>query len=255
MEEFTARLPEEARPLQKPQNLSALVRSACWRDLAAGNPNEVHFVMARLGLPLYLTTNPDSLLFEALLACGRRPLREQCRWHDGLEDLPTQLGEQAGLGSPATQNDTDKGSNEEYQFSEDSPVVYHLFGTDEVPESLVLSEDQYFRYLYNIAAVYDRIQPSIRARMASSSLMFIGFSLYDWEFRVIMHGLVKNLQNRFKIRHVAVQLEEEDAAGSDLQEVQAFLEQYFSEADINVYWGSTAQFVAELREEWEGTLA
>jgi hypothetical protein len=31
------------------------------------------------------------------------------------------------------------------------------------------------------------------------------------------------------------------------------LEQYFSGADINVYWGSTAQFVAELREYWEAS--
>ena len=82
-------------------------------------------------------------------------------------------------------------------------------------------------------------------------MLFVGFGLYDWEFRVVMHGLVRNLQNRFKIRHVAVQLDEEDSAGADVEAVQDFLEHYFSEANINVYWGSTAQFVAELREYWQ----
>ncbi len=59
-------------------------------------------------------------------------------------------------------------------------MVYHLFGTDQDLQSLVLSEDQYFRFLYNIASVYDRIPNSIRGKMATSAIMFVGFSLYDW---------------------------------------------------------------------------
>jgi hypothetical protein len=240
MAEFTARLPEELRPKKPAKTLSELVQTACWKDLAASNPNEIHTVMAQLGLPLYLTTNVDNLLTEGLKAAGREPIREMCRWNDGLEGLPSLLGESLL-------------TDESYEFNEQAPVVFHLFGTDEVPESLVLSEDQYFRYLYNVAAVYDRIPSGIRARLASSAMMFVGFSLYDWEFRVVMHGLVRNLQNRFKIRHVAVQLEDEEVSGADVEAVQVFLEQYFSGADINVYWGSTAQFVAELREYWEAS--
>jgi hypothetical protein len=29
------------------------------------------------------------------------------------------------------------------------------------------------------------------------------------------------------------------------------LQKYFENADINVFWGSSAQFIAELREHWE----
>jgi hypothetical protein len=238
MSEFSARLPQNLLPARKPKTLSELSQMAGWKDLAGSNPNEIHFVMAKLGLPLYLTTNVDNLLSEALIAAGRTPLREQCFWNDSLRAQPAR-------------SETLMLTDDEEVFDEDSPVVYHLFGTDDNPESLVLSEDQYFRYLYNIAAVYDRIPSGIRARLATSSMMFVGFSLYDWEFRIIMNGLVRNLQNRHHIRHVAVQLEDQDVSKANLEDVQRFLENYFLGADIDVYWGSTAQFAAELRERWE----
>jgi hypothetical protein len=79
--------------------------------------------------------------------------------------------------------------------------------------------------------------------------MFLGYSLYDWEFRILMHGLVMNLDQRLGFKHVAVQLEPEQA--KDPKTVRDFLERYFQEADINVYLGSTVQFIAELREHWE----
>ena len=48
---------------------------------------------------------------------------------------------------------------------------------------------------------------------------------------------------------MAVQLELEGTESPEA--VRDFLERYFQDADINVYLGSTAQFMAELREHWE----
>lgn len=60
---------------------------------------------------------------------------------------------------------------------------------------------------------------------------------------------------RRRFKHVAVQLEQDSLgqtdAGSVTGAVQTFLEQYFQDAEINVFWGSVQQFVAELRERWE----
>jgi hypothetical protein len=78
--------------------------------------------------------------------------------------------------------------------------------------------------------------------------MFVGYQLSDWEFRVIMRGLVATINQRLKIKHVAVQVEEVEETQAEA--VRTFLEQYFQDADINVYWGSPAQFIAELREQW-----
>jgi len=113
----------------------------------------------------------------------------------------------------------------------------------------VLTEDDYLAFLVRIAAERDRIPNLIRGALASSALLFVGFNLYDWEFRVVLHGLVAGLDRRRKFKHVAVQLEFDAAGAADTTAVQAFLQQYFQEADINVFWGTSTQFLAELREQ------
>lgn len=230
--DLTARLPEDLRPTVKPKTLTALVQSAGWQELAGGDPNEVHHVLARLNLPLYLTTNCDSFMSQALAAQGRQPVRELCRWHIDMDDLPSRFDEAV-----------------DYRPTPEAPMVYHLLGADDELGSLVLAEDHYLDFLVRISAERDRIPDYIRGALASSALMFVGFSLADWEFRVIMRGLVATINQKLRIKHVAVQVEEVEEAQAET--VREFLENYFGDADINVYWGSTAQFVAELREQWE----
>ena len=57
-----------------------------------------------------------------------------------------------------------------------------------------------------------------------------------------MQGLVATREQRHRFKHVGVQ-------ESDVADVQAFLQQYLQNANINIFWGSTAQFMAELREQ------
>ena len=228
------RIPEALRPdgrLQR-MTLTELVQAAGWPQLAADDPNEAHRVLASLDLPLYLTTNPDSFMVEALAARGIEPTREICRWSTHLDRLPSRLAD-----------------DEFYEPTPEEPLVYHLCGSDERADSLVLTEDDYLQYLVRIAADRDRIPNIIREAISGSSLMFVGYSLYDWEFRVLMHGLVDNQKRDLGFKHVAVQLELEGTESPTA--VRDFMERYFQDADINVYLGSTVQFVAELREHWE----
>ncbi len=232
--EFRRRLPEELRPEEEMETLVELVDVVGWENLTAGDPNEAHTVLARLDLPLYLTTNLDGFMTKALMANGKDPARELCRWNVNLDWLPSLF-----------EDDPD------YEPTEEAPLVYHLFGTDEEVESLVITEDNYLDFLVQVSAEMDRIPNYIRGALSNASLMFVGYSLYDWEFRVIMRGLVANMDQRRRFKHVAVQLEVDDVGQSDVNAVQSFLQQYFQDADINVFWGSTAQFIAELREQWE----
>jgi hypothetical protein len=233
MSEFGSRLPAEWVPKKKVNTLTELIASLDWKALTADDPNEAHRVAARLDLPLYLTTNPDSFMTEALKAAGKQPAREVCKWNDNLSDLPSHLG---------------KG---DYAPTPETPMVYHLFGTDERADSLVLTEDSYLDYLVKVSTERERIPEVIRDALTNNSLMFLGFSLRDWEFRVIMRGLVATQERRVKLKHVAVQLDVTDVIEGDMGAVQDFLQKYFQDAQINVFWGSTQQFVAELREQWE----
>ncbi len=238
-EELYERLPKELQPEKKPKIkiLTELIQKVGWQNLVADDPNEAHQVLASLNLPLYLTTNPDSFMVEALKARELEPEREICRWSEHLDDLPSRFE-----------------GDDAYEPTPDLPMVYHLFGSDEKPSSLVLTEDNYMNFLVRVAADQDRVPNVIRAALSNSMLMFVGYSLYDWEFRVLMHWLVANLKQQkgrgMKFNHVSVQLEFAEAATTDTAAVQTFLEQYFRDADINVFWGSSAQFIAELRERW-----
>jgi hypothetical protein len=226
------RTPEALRPTRRQPTLTSYIQAAGWQNLVADNPNNVHKLLADFDLPLYLTTNSDSMMVEALKNNWREPRREVCRWGEHLDWLESNL-------------------DNDYQPSPDCPLVYHLFGSDEQEDSLVITEDDYFNFLVRTASERDRIPNLIREALSSTSLMFIGYSLYDWEFRVIMHGLVAGRDTRRKFKHVAVQLDLSDSIEGDAAAVQSFLQQYFLEADINVYWGTMEQFVAELREQWE----
>jgi hypothetical protein len=234
MNEFESRLPEELRSTQKFKTLTEMVQSVDWKTLAADDPNEVHRVAASLNLPLYLTTNPDSFMTEALKAAGKQPSREICRWNENLDSLPSLFEDKP-----------------DYEPTAASPLVYHLLGSDEQADSLVLTEDSYLDYLVKVSAETERIPAYIWAALANSSLLFLGYSLRDWEFRVIMRGLVATREQRRKFKHVAVQLDVDDVSAGATDEVQTFLQQYFQNAEINVFWGSAQQFVAELREQWE----
>jgi hypothetical protein len=234
MYEFTERLPEGLRPDEEYETLSELIEAVGWQDLTAEDPNEPHRVLASLNLPFYLTTNPDSFMFEALAAAGKKPSREICPWNEMLDGLPSLF-----------EDDPD------YAPTPEDPLVYHLFGTDEEVDSLPVSEDDYLDFLVRTSGEMDRIPDYVWAALTSSSLMFVGYSLDDWEFRVIMRGLVATRERRRRLKHVGVQLELERADEEEVAAVQTFLQSYFQEADINVFWGDTAQFMADLRVQWE----
>jgi len=234
MSEFTRRLPEALRPENQYGTLTELIHAVGWHGIVSDDPNEVHQVLASLNLPLYLTTNADSFMVEALEAAGKEPVREICHWSEHLDWLPSRFDE-----------------DDAYEPTPDEPLVYQLFGNDEEVNSLVLAEDDYLAFLVRVAAERDRIPNTIREALSSSTLMFVGYSLYDWEFRALMHGLVASLNQRLRFKHVAVQLEFEEAGEADTTAIQTFLHQYFQDADINVFWGSPAQFAAELREHWK----
>jgi len=235
--EFLKRLPEGLaeglRSSEEYDTLSELVGAVGWQELTAGDPNDVHKILASLDLPLYLTTSYDNFLTEALTAQGKQPVRQMCRWNELLDDLPSVFEDDPG-----------------YEPTVESPLVYHLFGNDDEIDSLVLTENDYLDFLVRVSAETERIPPYIRAAMANSSLMFLGYSMNDWGFRVILRGLVTTLPRRRKIKNLGVQLDPKDVSVDDAMAAQRFLQDYFQNIEVNVFSGSLQQFMAELREQW-----
>ena len=135
---------------------------------------EPHVVLASLPLPVFVTTNYDDSMFRALIAAGKEPRREICRWNLS----PALVGEPSPFADPS------------YVPSPATPLVYHLHGRFGLPESLVLTEDDYLDFLVAITRDPTIFPHLIHRALAGTSLLFIGYRLADWDFRVIHRGLV-----------------------------------------------------------------
>ena len=210
--------------------------------------DEPYALLADLGLPIYLTTNYDDFIYEALKDRGRAPLRAICPWYTTdkweIRQANRLFRQAAG-----------------YDPNNARPIVYHLHGHHSAPESLVLTEDDYIDFLVRVSGDPKLLPPVIRQSLASQMLLFIGYSLADWTFRVIFNGLLSARPPSAQAAHVSVQLppsfghDEDDAGDADeddrLLRVQEYLDRYFEQQRISICWKTAREFSAELRQRWE----
>jgi hypothetical protein len=227
-----------------------------WRQRLETEPHEPHRLLASLPFRLYITTNPEQLLVKAL-AESRKPHSEICRWNAELADLPS-------IFDPPAASDADRGiaaagggSNlihEPYKLDAQRPLVYQLFGTLERPESLVLTEDDYFDFLIGVTANKDLIPKPVRRALADSALLFLGFQLDDWDFRVLFRSIAgqEGARRRQSYAHIAVQVDPEEGRVQRPDQAREFLNAYFQNADISIFWGTVEDFVKELSRHWTG---
>jgi hypothetical protein len=190
--------------------------------------SEPHDVLAELPLPVYLTTNYDDFMVRALARRNRGVVRDFCRWNS----------------SPAMRDESSPFANGGALVpTPSSPIVFHLHGHLEVPESIVLTEDDYLDFLVAVSRDAQLLPHQIEKALAASSLLFIGYRLADWSFRVIHRGLVMAGEQSLRRLSVTVQLKPSAAA-------EQYLDQYFDAMRVRVYWGTAQEFAAELRQRW-----
>ena len=124
-----------------------------------------------------------------------------------------------------------------------NPVVYHLTATSSVPESIVLTEDDYLDFLVAVAGEPKLLPHQIKRALAGASLLFVGYRLADWNFRVIHRGLVMAGEQSLRRLSVTVQLRPNDPE-------REYLEKYFGAMNVRVYWGNARSSPTSLRRRW-----
>ena len=279
---------------------------------------QIHRVLAQLGLPIYLTTNYDDFMEKALERENRRPFTsDYCRWNSLIEQEDGAIGES-------------------FNPTAEHPLVYHLHGTWDLVDSMVLTEDDYIEFLGNVSR--SKLHHRIVRAFSRTSLLFIGYSLEDLSFRTIFKSLIDTAGRGMKRTSISVQLDPRSEAENRIGEIigsiealagnshrkdlamprneidgiiaqikehskeegvfalinqlenrlinflvedkrsdmihsvfnrinllqngierlqravptQKFLQEYFKEIDISIYWGSTERFAKELREKCGG---
>ena len=193
-------------------------------------PDEPHGVLADLPLSVYMTTNYDDFITEALESRFKDAKREFCRWYAGLKTEPSIFD-----------------ADPKFTPTPANPLVFHLHGHNQVPESLVLTEDDYLTFLVNMSSQQVLLPAPVQRALAADSLLFIGYSLSDWTFRVLIQTL--RAVGRLSI---AVLLPPQDAH-VEPEKVQTYLTRYYEQItrmDLRIYWGTAREFAAELREHW-----
>jgi hypothetical protein len=215
---------------------------AQFRSLAPPNFNdedEPHRVLAGLPLPIYITTNYDRFMVDALnkrREKDKKPIREFCHWNEYLRETYQPIVFEDN--PPTVAN----------------PVVYHLHGHDQLSDSLILTDDDYLDFLVNVSEDYSLIPERIQRALTGNSLLFLGYQLEDWNFRALFRSIVIFLQKGLKKTHVAVQIAPKfgsEPSGEQIERAQKYFNRYFETRNVKVYWGPCQEFVAELRRRWE----
>jgi hypothetical protein len=203
------------------------------------DPVEPHALLAEFPIRTFITTNYDQFLIKALQSKLKRPKHAICPWFASASaDYQREYFADVPSDRPLPQE----------------PLVFYLHGSIQTPKSLVLSEADYLEFLVNITASREgdgpRLIPSVvLAAMADNPLLFIGYSLEDWTFRVLFHGLLRDRAEVLRRRSFSVQLlpPVSGSVADAERRAEDYLTRYLEGWHISIFWGTAEEFCTELR--------
>jgi hypothetical protein len=239
-----------------------------------------YWVLARMPFSVYVTSDRHSMLFDALCEApdprdpGKRkePRWDVCRWAVFQETL-----EAIGDDGEPLWPESIFASDPAYKPSVSKPLVFHAFGHMEYPDTLVLTEDDYFDYLIgimkNTSGTRDKNSPRqgtmpvpqpVLNALSLSGLLFLGFRLSDWEFRTLFRHILA--QEKTTLRdsprgmkelppNVSVQLAPSEQGGYLVpQGARTYLERYLTKGyHVDIAWSRADAFVKRLYEIWDAS--
>jgi len=137
-------------------------------------PRPIHTVLAQLPqVKIVLTSNYDTLLENELTRYGRNLIRHVYNLNN------PRAGHFQGT----------------IFFGEKDLILHKMHGSIDEPNSLVITQSDYIRYLANLHDL-DRGMPEYFRKMMipQMTLLFLGYNLEDWNFRVIWEGVLSTHQ-------------------------------------------------------------
>jgi hypothetical protein len=129
-------------------------------------PSPMLRALARLDFPLVITTNYDQLFEQALRAVGKTPRVSI------YKPRPTQ-------------------TDELFDPTPESPIIYKLHGDIRVRESLVVTDEDYIQFVLRMSdkGRYDPVPLSLKEPLTTWSTLFVGYSLVDYNLRLLLRTL------------------------------------------------------------------
>ena len=190
-------------------------------------------ILADLNLPIYLLADPSDLLLQALVSKNRRPQVRIAPWNQSAKEANEDYEDDEPLETPTVER----------------PLLYHLYGRMDVPETLVITEDDYFDFLIQYTASKPEIPKRITRSLSKNALIFLGFHFNDWQFRSFLR-LLNNQDSPIDPQkpHIAAQLEPNEQTVLHPQAVRDYLKTYLVQQHFDVFWGRTIDFLQGYQE-------
>jgi len=218
------------------RQFSEIVRDLDFPRFPQGEEDPLR-LLARLPLPIFITTSPYNFLEYALEANGKQPRTQVILWSRWSDIRPEHSTDPSFHPTPV------------------EPVVYHLYGLEDYPYTLVISEDDYLNFLKHVIADTNTREPIIPLRLrqafAESSLLLFGYDQHDWDFRVLFSLITDSRRKDISPRSLIVLSGPE---GDEMTKIERSLEywlRYFDRQHFGIEWGNSDQFVRKLWDEWD----
>ena len=213
-------------------SFSDLVNTLDYPKFPEGSQDPLR-LLARFPLRYYITTSQSDFVERALEAEGKTPRTQICFWSGEMTNIRKEH----------------RTITEEFNVDSKNPVVYHLYGMEEYPQTLVLSEDDYINFLISIGADTDTSHPKIplylRGAVGESQLILIGFRLSDWDFRILFR-LMMNFRTGLSPRGMLIQLQDKENDPNTIK----YLKSYYGRKSFDIEWSDADHFIQELWNRW-----
>lgn len=212
---------------------------------------EPHLVLAGLEFPMYLSTEPLDLMANALEFVGRTPvIRGHYQWRAEDDDEIAIDWPDDEMASESAADSVEAPASK-VELDPDRPIVYHLFGSLNVPNSVTLTEDEYFEWMFGYATEANAgLNSMVQEALTWKTLLFIGFRIDDWDLRVLLRAIQRFAGglSRRSLPHLAVQIDPDEDRAVRPDRARKYLAELLDVAHITVYWGSTETFCRELQK-------
>jgi hypothetical protein len=135
------------------------------------DPGPLHRKLARCPFSLILTTCHDDLFAEALTGEHKSPSRYWYHYR----------------GEPRDNREIN------VALSPYEPVIYHLFGTFDEPNSLVLTENDLLDFINHFISGRPGLPNSLRSLLRNSTFLFVGFGIRYWYMRILLKLIMRTM--------------------------------------------------------------
>lgn len=196
-------------------------------------------ILAKLPLKIYITTSYYNFVERALEAENKKPRTQVIFWSSG------------GKFNAKPEHSPDP----LYEPSDTEPVVYHLFGLEDYPQTLVLSEDDFMNFLISVVQDTNTQNPVVPLRLreglAESRLLLLGYHIKGWDFRVLFRFILKYRSVDSAPRGMLIQLKPGPKKSGNKEKSVEYLGNYFDKKQFDLDWTNPEKFIRKIWNEWD----